>query len=133
METCPKIAQLRPPVEGRQPLRLAIEANKLPTGAYSAYGAFSAHFIWCGSAVYPPVGLTPGAYLAYLAYFANFYSRRDNSLMIAFDRLSGITPRGCQIKMFVDSAADRKAIPPGLKAPEVRSLPLLFSVRPVTP
>jgi hypothetical protein len=29
-------------------------------GAYSAYGAFSAHFIWCGSAVYPPVGPSPG-------------------------------------------------------------------------
>jgi hypothetical protein len=50
METCPNIAPPRPPVEGRQLLRLAIEANTLRIrGAYSAYSAFSAQFIWCGS------------------------------------------------------------------------------------
>jgi hypothetical protein len=36
METLPKIGPLLPSVEGRQPLRLAIEANKLPTGGLMA-------------------------------------------------------------------------------------------------
>ena len=78
METCPKIAQLRPPVEGRQPLRLAIEANKLPTGGLIALMALLALILFgVAPAVYPPVGLPPGAYLAYLAYFAYFYRRRS--------------------------------------------------------
>jgi hypothetical protein len=38
METCPKPAVPRPAIDGRQPSRLAIEANKLPIrGAYHAY------------------------------------------------------------------------------------------------
>jgi hypothetical protein len=36
METCPKIAQLRPPVEGRQPFGWQLPANKLPTGGLIA-------------------------------------------------------------------------------------------------
>jgi hypothetical protein len=51
----------RPPVEGRQLPRLAIEANQFPIrGAYGAYGAFSAHKIGAAPAVYPPVGLAQG-------------------------------------------------------------------------
>jgi hypothetical protein len=60
METCRKIASPRPPVEGRQPLRLAIEARSFQPGAYSAFSAFSAHFIGVLPPVYPPVGLAPG-------------------------------------------------------------------------
>jgi hypothetical protein len=38
METCQKPAAPRPAIDGRQPPRLAIEANKLPIrGAYLAY------------------------------------------------------------------------------------------------
>ena len=38
METCPKPAVPRPAIDGRQPRRLAIEANELPIrGAYFSY------------------------------------------------------------------------------------------------
>ena len=43
METCPKIAPPRPPVEGRQLPRLAIEANKLPNRGLMALMALMAH------------------------------------------------------------------------------------------
>jgi hypothetical protein len=58
--TCPKIAQLRPPVEGRQPLRLAIEANKLPTGLIALMALLALILFGVAPAVYHPVGLTPG-------------------------------------------------------------------------
>jgi hypothetical protein len=61
METCPKIASPRPPVEGRQPPRLATEANKFPIrGGYRSYGAFGSFKIGAAPAVYHPVGLAPG-------------------------------------------------------------------------
>jgi hypothetical protein len=99
METCPKIAPPRPPVEGRQPPRLAIEANKLPTGGLIALMALLALILFgAAPAVYPLVGLTPGtyfSYLAYFAYFAYFYRRRskrtaprNSCLMIAFESYS---------------------------------------------
>jgi hypothetical protein len=42
METCPKIAPILPPVEGRRPPRLAIEAYKPPTGELIALMALLA-------------------------------------------------------------------------------------------
>jgi hypothetical protein len=43
METCPKIASPRPPVEGRQPPRLATEADKFPIRGLIALIALLAH------------------------------------------------------------------------------------------
>jgi hypothetical protein len=43
METCPKIASPRPPVEGRRPPQLAIEANKFPIRGVIALMALLAH------------------------------------------------------------------------------------------
>ncbi len=61
MERCPKIASPGPPVEGRQPPRLAIEAKKLRIRGLMALIALLALILfWCGSAVYHPVGLAPG-------------------------------------------------------------------------
>ena len=79
METCPKTASPRPPVEGRQLPRLAIEG-----GAYSAYGAFSAHFILLAllPAVYHSVGSPQDPYLSYPAYFAYFYRRRSKRVCL---------------------------------------------------
>jgi hypothetical protein len=53
--------RLTPPVEGRQPPRLATEANKFPIrGGYRSYGAFGSFKIGAAPAVYHPVGLAPG-------------------------------------------------------------------------
>jgi hypothetical protein len=78
VETCPKIAQLRPPVEGRQPLRLAIEANKLPTGGLIALMALLALILFGVAPLFTlPSVPHRGPYLAYFAYFAYFYRRRS--------------------------------------------------------
>jgi hypothetical protein len=45
METCPKIAPPRPPVEGRQLPRLAIEANQFPNRGLMALMALLALII----------------------------------------------------------------------------------------
>ena len=61
METCPKITPPRPPVEGRQPPRGRNRSQPASNrGAYSAYSAFSAHFIGAAPALYRPVGRAPG-------------------------------------------------------------------------
>ncbi len=93
METSPKIAPTRPH-RAVGPARLAIASNKLPTGgAYSAYGAFSAHFIWRGSAVYPPVGPRTGTYLSFLAYFAYFLQAPPMGLKAPHETAgSGVSP-----------------------------------------
>jgi hypothetical protein len=96
--------QDRPPVEGRRPPSARNRSQQAPNrGAYSAYGDFSAHFISCGSAVYHPVGPSPGALsrLSRLSLIFRIFLQapiearvpRDNCL-ICFRPLLGPTPQG---------------------------------------
>ena len=62
MEIIPKTATPRPAVEGPLPAWLATEHTRDSNlgGAYSAYGAFSAHFFGGAPVLYRPTGLASG-------------------------------------------------------------------------
>jgi hypothetical protein len=93
--------QPRPPVAGRRPPRLAIEANKPPTGGLIALMALLALILF-GVAPLFTIQSVPhrGPYLAYLSYFAYFYRRRSkreclgDDYLICFRPLLGPTPHG---------------------------------------
>ena len=125
METCPKIASLRPPVEGRQLPRLAIEANNLPIRGLIALMTLLAHLKLALLRLFtiPLVSHRDLVRLVRTFLQAPLEASvpRDNCLMIALQPFTRPTPRGCQVKTSVDSAAGRKAIPQGLK-------PVVFSI-----
>jgi hypothetical protein len=96
METCPKPAAPRPAIDGRQPPRLAIEANKLPIrGAYLAYRSlFHLKFELLRLFTLPSVSHRDLVTLVSLARTflqapLQLTVPRDNCLMIAFFELVG--------------------------------------------
>jgi hypothetical protein len=128
METCPKIAPPRPPVEGRQLPRLAIEANKLPIRGLFALIALFAHLKLALLRLFTIPSVSHRDLVRLIRFVRTFLQApleasvpRDNCLMIALQPFTRPTPRGCQVKTSVDSAAGRKAIAQGLK-------PVLFSI-----
>jgi hypothetical protein len=113
METCPKIASTRLPVEGCRPPRLAIETNKRPTGGLIAPMALLALILFGVAPLFtlPSVSHRDLVRLvrAFLQAPLGASVPRDHCLMIAFDRLLALTPRGCQGRTSANSAAARKA------------------------
>jgi hypothetical protein len=93
METCPKIAAPRPAIDGHQPPRLAIEANKLPIrGAYLAYRSlFHLKFALLRLFTLPSVSHRDLVSLVrtFLQAPLQLTVPRDNCLMIAFFELVG--------------------------------------------
>jgi len=98
METCPKIASLRPPVEGRQLPRLAIEANNLPIRGLIALMTLLAHLKLALLRLFtiPLVSHRDLVRLVRTFLQAPLEASvpRDNCLMIAFQPFTRLHPAG---------------------------------------
>jgi hypothetical protein len=101
MDTCPKIASPRPPVECRQLPRLAIEANKLPIRGLMALMALLAHLKLALLRLFTIPSVSHRELVRLVRLVRTFLQApleasvpRDNCLMIAFQPFTRPHPAG---------------------------------------